>query len=68
MALLLIAVIDTKTRIPAPDVTRAVITDLAKKYDNNSDKIRAMQHLNKHPVFKDINLQVTWRYEYGAEK
>lgn len=65
MATLLIAVIDTKSKIPAVDVTREIIRDLAKKWDNESDKIRAIQDMNKHPTFKQMNLLVTWRYEYG---
>ncbi len=67
MAILLIAVIDEKAKIPAVHVTRAVITDLARKYSNVSDKIRAMQHMNKHPLFKDIGLRITWRFEYGEQ-
>lgn len=64
MAILLIAVIDEQSRLPAPNVTRAIITDLAKKFDNDSDKIRAIQDMNTHEVLKKCGLKITWRYEY----
>ncbi|AUR90889.1 hypothetical protein NVP1151O_48 [Vibrio phage 1.151.O._10N.222.46.B1] len=65
MAILLIAVIDEKAKIPAVDVTRAVVMELASKYSNVSDKIRAMQEMNKHPLLKELGLRINWRFEYG---
>ncbi len=64
MATLLIAVVDEKSRIPAPNVTRAVIVDLAKMFNNDSDKIRHMQEMNKNETLKACNLRLTWRYVY----
>lgn len=65
VAILLIAVVDEKHGLPAPGVTRAVVTDVAKNYSNFSDKIRAMQDMNTHELLKDLGLKITWRLEYG---
>lgn len=64
MAKLIIAAIDEVARIPAPKVTQAVVIELTKKYRNSSDKIRAMQEMNKHPFLKQCNLKLTWRFVY----
>lgn len=67
MALLLIAVVDEKTRIPAFKVTETLVIELTKKCDTFTDKIRYMQNLNEHETLKAFGLRVTWRLDYGVE-